>query len=112
MSYLEQTVKLESADAAYRLARLYDGGEIGNTKQDENKILQYYELASKLGSGGADYDLGWVYFSGERVPQDYVLARQYFEQTMQRGIISTAYQLGQIYQYGKGVRRDLDRARQ
>ncbi len=72
---------------------------------------QRYQVAAEQGDAWAQYKLGWMYFKGEGVPQDYAEAFRWYRLAAEQGDTSTQLNLDLIYDNGKeGVPRDYARA--
>jgi TPR repeat protein len=69
-------------------------------------------LRSLAGQGdtGAQNFLGFIYFHGRRVPQDYAEALKWYRLAADRGNADAQYGLGFMYQNGRGVPQDYVRA--
>ncbi|MAB24217.1 MAG: tetratricopeptide repeat protein [Pseudomonas neustonica] len=66
--------------------------------------------AADKGDMKAQYELGQLYFSGERVEQNYETALQWLEQASIQGEPRAQYRLGMMHFKGEGVQRNLPQA--
>ncbi len=66
--------------------------------------------AAESGDMKAQYELGQLYYSGERVTQDYGMALQWLEQASIQGEPRAQYRLGMMHFQGEGVQRNLAQA--
>lgn len=56
--------------------------------------------------GEAQYELGFLYYNGLGVPQDYVQAEKWYRQAADHGIAKAQHDLGVMYLIGQGVPQD------
>ena len=70
-------------------------GGLGEEKQ--NDCIEYYEAASKLGSGHSSTCLGIVYAEGKYIAKDIEKAKEYFLLAIQQGYTYAYYDLGISY---------------
>lgn len=72
--------------------------------------LQTLHTQAAQGDATAQYHLGWLYYTGEGVPQDYTKARQWLEKAAAQGDAKAQHNLGVLYYFGKSVPQDYVRA--
>jgi TPR repeat protein len=84
-------------------AAAYDAGNI-------SKAVQMFARAAGKGHRDAQYNLGVLYFYGERLEQDYGEAFKWFEKAARAGHASAQYNLALLYSNGAGVARDEEQA--
>ena len=72
-------------------------------------LLEWLPLA-KAGDVDAQYNLGWMFFHGEGVEEDYVEAIKWFRLAAEGGLVDAQVELGIMYQNGMGVVVDYDEA--
>lgn len=80
---------------------------------DEESLQLAIETCVSAAEGGdmkAQYELGQLYYSGERVTQDYASALQWLEQASIQGEPRAQYRLGMMHFQGEGVQRNLPQA--
>lgn len=65
---------------------------------------------AKSGDAEAQYDLGWVYYEGEGVIQDYKEAVKWFRLAAEQGDAPAQCSLGYMYGNGDGVIQDYKEA--
>jgi len=75
------------------------------SKQVSDKLLALKELA-KRGDATAQFVIGWIYYFGEGVSQDYTKAFQWFSKAAKRNHSIAQTFLGSMYKKGRGV--DID----
>lgn len=51
-----------------------------------------------------------MYFNGEGVPQDFILAKQWFDYAAEKNVAEAMFTLGIIYEQGLGVEADVEAA--
>ena len=74
--------------------------------------LEYYEQAAQQGNAEAQYNLGYIYYNGLGVAQNYQKAIYYTEQAAQQGHSGAQYNLGYIYYKGLGVEQNYQKAKE
>jgi TPR repeat protein len=85
----------------------YDGIHL---KQNYSITKQFYENTVEYGYS-ADY-LGYMYHTGEGVPQDYTKAKKLYEMAIEKGVLSAMNNLGFMYNHGEGVPQDYAKAKE
>ena len=73
-------------------------------------MLPLSRVVAEAGDTEMQFVLGFVYSTGQGVPQDYVQAAQWFHRAAVRGHASAQVNLGLAYTLGRGVPRDNVRA--
>ncbi|HIF03665.1 MAG TPA: sel1 repeat family protein, partial [Nitrospinaceae bacterium] len=58
----------------------------------------------------AQFYLGWMYYKGLGVDQDYKEAVKWFKKSAEQGYANAQYNLGVLYEDGQGVRKDYKQA--
>lgn len=71
--------------------------EGGLGEENQNDCIEYYEAASKLGSGHSSTCLGIVYAEGKYIAKDTEKAKEYFLLAIQQGYTYAYYDLGISY---------------
>ena len=104
---------LSSADSGYVKAQLLASewlikGVGGVT--DPEKGVQYCEQAANQGDPDAIAVLGYYYFEGKIIPQNYPKAIESFTRASEKGSESAAYMLGYCHREGLGVGADATKA--
>src|SRR2546422_434692 len=77
----------------------------------ENSLVELKKQADS-GDAAAQFNLGWLYYDGRGVPQDYAQARQWYEKAAAQGNAKAQNNLGVLYQNGQGGLQDYAQARQ
>ena len=73
---------------------------------DYNTMLQKAEE----GNANAQFTLGYMYYHGIEVVQDYAAAAKWYRQSAKQDNASAQYYLGYIYYSGQGVAQDYAEA--
>ena len=79
-------------------------------RQDFATAFRELKPAAEQGDSEAQFALGFMYETGEGVPEDDVKAAQWYEKAAQQGEPNAQNNLGLLYAFGKGVRKDLVQA--
>ena len=84
-----------------------EADKVGNYVQ-----MEYYATrAAVRGDEGAQFNLGWWYEKGDKLPRDYAKAVYWYEKAAQLGNVDCLQLLESIYRDGRpGVPRDIERA--
>jgi uncharacterized protein len=75
------------------------------------QFAQSMHKAAEIGDTEAQTALGWMYFKGEGVRQDYAKALTLLRKTADQGNAKAQAALGVMYLKGQGVPRDFAQAR-
>jgi hypothetical protein len=62
--------------------------------------------AADQGDARAQYSLGFMYYFGEGIPQDYAEAVRWYRLAAEQGLAGAQYNLRDMYDNGKGVPQD------
>ena len=117
---IEQAATAGSIDAKFALSKMYREGLGVETSEhqfflwDERaRVHQDYEASAILGVSLAQHNLGWMYYNGVGVAQDYFKAREWYEKAAALGFAPSQYYLGTMYENGVGVpEKDMTKAYQ
>lgn len=93
------------AGARFQLHVLYQTGP-DNLETSDFEALMLYRQAAEQGDATAQSSLGWMYYQGRCVQQNYTKAAVWFHRATEQGNISGQYGLGVIYLNGEGVAQD------
>lgn len=93
-----------SADAAFRLAQLYDLG-LG-VDYDPQQTAKWLDIAATNGFAEAQYMLAGMYATGRGITPNQNKAVELYTKAAENGHPQAQYQLGSIYVLGQGVERD------
>ena len=88
--------------AQFYLARIYDEGGYGVSKDPAAAVL-WYRKAADQGSGAAQNNLGVAYKHGEGVTKDYAEAVKWYRKSAENGDDYGQVNLGEMYMSGLGV---------
>ena len=86
----------------------YKAGIKAYQERNYEQAIEHFEQASKLNSGNAMVQLGYMYTNGKGVKQDYGKAIEYYEQAVKLNSDNAMVQLGYMYTNGKGVKQDYE----
>ena len=117
------------ADAQYNLTRCYQNGygvpqKYAETAADsvekaaafsavpdtETLMQKAHALAAQKGNVRAQHTLGFAYFRGKNVPQDYAEAVKLFKKAAKGGYVPAMRDLAYCYYKGLGVKEDRKKA--
>lgn len=84
------------------LGTLYQLGQ-GGLKADYKEALKWFQRAAQQGEPGAMYRLGYMYYSGQGVPQNVPEAVRWFKKSACEGFAVAQYTLGRMFSTGQGV---------
>ena len=74
------------------------------------KYLPVFQELSNKGYAEAQYYLGYCYYNGKGVTQDYTEAVKWYRKAAEQGNAQAQCNLGYCYKYGKGVTQDYTEA--
>lgn len=72
--------------------------------------IERCQEAAEEGDSQAQFELGDLYYQGDRVTQDYALALDWLEEASLQGHPTAQYRLGMMHFQGEGVDRNLTQA--
>jgi TPR repeat protein len=106
----------DSIGCAYRLGRMYDKGKEQYFKQDKEKAFEWYTAAVVNGDAqpihsdsdrnyiiAAQNRLGYMYYAGQGVAQDYAEAARLYGLAAEQGHAASQFDLGTMFENGEGV---------
>jgi tetratricopeptide (TPR) repeat protein len=70
------------------------------------QAADWYRKAAEQGEAQAQFNLGWLYYTGQGVTQDYRQAADWFRKAAEQGFAKAQYNLGLMYGTGQGVAQD------
>ncbi len=94
--------------AAYRLAKLYLGGE--GILKDVNEAVRWFEFAAEKKHFYAEYALGVLQLKGDDIQKDSAKAICHFNRAAELGNPLARYRLGKIYLAGEDAPKDIGAA--
>lgn len=103
---LTSAANLGSPIAQFRLAKLYETGEHGVTKND-TEARRWIERSALGGYPPAMNNLGLYYWNGVDGAPDPVKAVHWIRKAAEAGIVESQYNLGRIYELGQGAPANL-----
>ncbi len=102
LANLRRAANLGYSPAQFYLAKLYEGGEAGLTK-DIALARRWTERAAENGEKKAMHNLGLYYFEGTGGPRNVTIAAQWFRRAADLGLTDSQYNLARLYEGGFGV---------
>tara|TARA_B100000989_G_scaffold288567_1_gene259406 strand:- start:924 stop:1541 length:618 start_codon:yes stop_codon:yes gene_type:complete len=91
-------------DAMYNLAIIYDFG-LG-TKENKDKAVKWYKMASSLNHKVAQFNLAWMYYNGEKLEKNNFEAFNYYLKSANQGYNKAQFNLANLYFAGEGTITD------
>ena len=109
---LRQAAEQGDADAQFRVAEHYYKSyeECCGDKEDLEEAVKWYQEAAGRGDARAQFEIGWLYQSGEGVEEDHGKAVEWYCLSAEQGYAKAQYWLGWCYQHGWGVEPDMAKA--
>lgn len=99
----------KAADSGY--TRAYSAlGNVYDYQKKYSESNKYYKMAYEKGDKYAASQLGWNYYTGNGVKQNYEEAYKYFRYVADNNMPEGYNGLSYLYMYGLGVNKDLDKA--
>lgn len=77
---------------------------------DMKQVIELYEDLIYARDYKAMFSLGYIYYSGDRVKENYDLAMLYFKMSAQYNYARAQYYLGKMYSEGKGENCDFQKS--
>ena len=74
------------------------------------KAVYNFRKSALQGNPKAQCNLGWIYYYGKGVLQDYRIAVQWYTKSAINGNSTAQFYLGNCNYKGEGVKKDLDKA--
>jgi len=96
--------------ATSAFAQDWDKGLDAYNAGDYATALQEWRPLAGQGNDSAQTNLGFMYESGQGVPQDYAEAAKWYRLAAEQGYADAQYNLGQMYRKGEGVPQDYAEA--
>lgn len=97
-------------EACLLLGQLYEGKIEGASGVDWNRAVEYYERGAAQGNEACRERLGYLYFEGEKVLQDYSRAFLFLKESREKGLLQDVLPLAFLYQNGYGCEKDERKA--
>lgn len=74
--------------------------------KDDDRAVSFFRESAEQGDAVGQRRLGWSYYNGRGVPQDYEEAEKWFRLAAEQGDVKAQYNLGLMYENGSGVIQD------
>ena len=102
---LKKAAGLGDVNAQFYLARLYDAGGAGLTK-DLSAARHWTQKAAEGGDAMAMYNYASYAYAGDGGAKDIPAAVTWFRRSAEHGVVNGQYNLAQLYEKGYGVPQD------
>jgi localization factor PodJL len=109
LANLKRAANLGYAPAQFYLARLYDAGN-GGVSKDIVEARRLTALAAQGGDPSAMYNYASYLYNGDGGAKDPTSAVVWFRKAAEQGIVNSQYNLAQLYETGHGVAQNLGEA--
>ena len=100
LAVLSSPVQAQDEPSTQELADLRATTEVGKFR------LKLYHRPAEQGNAEAQIVLGWMYYNGEGVPQDFAEAAAWYRKAAEQGDAGAQTTLGEMYLRGEGVPQD------
>jgi len=80
-------------------------------EQSKREAAKWFQKAAKKGHKLAQFQLGYMYYTGTGVQRDDTLAVKWYRKSADNGVAVAQYNLGLMYYNGEGVDRNLEKAK-
>ena len=81
-----------------------------NQGRGHKSEFENIKALAKEGDAESQFDLANHYYNGDRVPQDYSIARKWYELAAKQNHADAMYELGVIYKTGRGGIEDKEKS--
>lgn len=102
-----KAAELGSDDAAVNLAFIYLSSD---NKENMSAAVKLFEQAAAIGNNTARFMLGYAYYKGFQVPQDYRKAVELMKIAADARLDEAQYVLGLMYMNGQGITKNYGNA--
>ena len=99
-------VSLLTCAGGVAIAQDYDAGLKAAQAGDFQTALKEWKPLADQGHADAQHNLGWMYASGEGVPEDDAEAVRWYRLAADQGHAGAQHNLGLMYDNGEGVPED------
>lgn len=105
-----QPINLDSEDSTLSESQLIYKGDQCFNSLEYDKSLNFYLKAIEKGNTSAYSRVGWMYFYGFGINQDYLEAAKWYHKSAEQGDDESQQVLGYMYNHGLGLPQDLSEA--
>ncbi|MBR3284708.1 MAG: SEL1-like repeat protein [Bacteroidales bacterium] len=105
----QRAIDLGSQDALAFVVS-YGSGLVTQKHASDEVAIKWYTIAAEQNNPEAYCSLGWFYYDGEGVDQDYETAFEWFLKGAERGDANGQNNIGCMYMCGLGVEKDYGKA--
>lgn len=106
----EKAAKLGSNDAAVNLAIIYLGSDKKNKSAEDLQKIYDLLLQAKKSNYSAKYLLGYSYYTGFLVPQDYIKAFKLIKEAADNSYDEAQFVISEFFISGKGTTKNYNQA--
>ncbi|KAF4041139.1 Sel1 repeat [Phytophthora infestans] len=111
LKWLIKAAEAGDPTAKSRLGEYYSHGK-GGVQKNQARAVQYYKEAASAGIILAQFNLGYLFLTGDGVPHDPLQAEALFRKAAEKNFVMAMVNLAQMYRTGYGeVPKDLETAR-
>ena len=110
IQYFEEAANLGSNDAALNLAIIYLGSDNKNKTVDDLKKIHKLLNQAQKSNYSAKYLLGYSYYTGFLVPQDYIKAFKLIKEAADNFYDEAQYIISEFYISGNGTTKNYNQA--
>lgn len=109
--WLHKAAEVGDPNAKSRLGELYFHGT-GPVPQDKRKGVEFYKEAASAGVVTSQFNLAYLYLTGDGVPKNSLMAETLFRKAADKGFVMAMVNLAQMYRTGYGeVPKDVELAK-
>jgi TPR repeat protein len=91
-------------------ADTFEEGVVAFDKGDCKKALEKFTPLAKQGNADAQYNLGYMYYNGNGVNQNFTEAKRWMELAAKQGDLGAKLYLGVMYDKGQGIEQNYSLA--
>ena len=99
-----------SSSASASAEELVAQGVAAENKGDNAKAFELYSKAANMGDKDGQFYLGYAYYDGQGVSQDFAKAVEWYRKAAAQGNSASMLCLGEMYRDGVGVKQDYAKA--
>ena len=93
----------------FLLLVLFAGVQLRAQPSDTNSF-ESTKVKAEKGEAIAQYNLGWMYFGGQGISQDFAEAAKWYRKAAEQGFAPAQYNLGLMYAKGQNLKQDYSEA--
>lgn len=101
-----EAAKRGHTKAQFKLARIYQNGEVWRVPTNANQALELYTEAASKGDRDARFKLAEMYYKGEGTHINYGEAFKWYIALARQGELKAQLKIAKMYQKGIGIKQD------